>query len=535
MSGYDGHTPKRQRTDMDGRSYGEPTYYNDSGSFQSSGPVKMERVRNTEDEKPNHILLMTIMNPAYPITVDVINTICTPNGKVLRIVIFKKNGVQAMVEYPLMGLLCLYNKWVIDSLTGSAATFDSPESAKRAKDSLNGADIYSGCCTLKIEYAKPNRLNVYKNDMESWDYTNPALGEADQQQTGQNNHANPTTTLSKSHKSNTMKTQQDHYHGLQKMCHLSVLCDGFYQDNTSMNGPPKKRRLEDQYDYHSQRNYVRAGDPAAQPYGTMGDDGGYNGGYGDQHYGGERYDAYRPDPHGPDGPPGRPSAPAYGMGGPGPTPQTMNQGSVMMVYGLNQEKMNCDRLFNLFCLYGNVVRIKFLKSKEGCAMVQMGDPVSVERCISNLNHSFFFNSKMQLGFSKQAFLNDVMQPYELPDGSPSFKDYMGNRNNRFTNPEAASKNRIQAPSKVLHFFNTPPAITEDEMKKHFENEGAPAPVTVKLFPSKSEKSSSGLLQFEEVAPALEALVLCNHMSINNPNGRYPYILKLCFSSSGARF
>ncbi|KAG8232388.1 hypothetical protein J437_LFUL012531, partial [Ladona fulva] len=49
------------------------------------------------------------------------------------------------------------------------------ESAKRAKDSLNGADIYSGCCTLKIEYAKPSKLNVYKNDAESWDYSNPNL------------------------------------------------------------------------------------------------------------------------------------------------------------------------------------------------------------------------------------------------------------------------------------------------------------------------------------------------------------------------
>ncbi len=28
------------------------------------------------------------------------HTICTPSGQVLRIVIFKKNGVQAMVEYP---------------------------------------------------------------------------------------------------------------------------------------------------------------------------------------------------------------------------------------------------------------------------------------------------------------------------------------------------------------------------------------------------------------------------------------------------
>lgn len=33
-------------------------------------------------------------------------------------------------------------------------TFDAVQSAQRAKASLNGADIYSGCCTLKIEYAK---------------------------------------------------------------------------------------------------------------------------------------------------------------------------------------------------------------------------------------------------------------------------------------------------------------------------------------------------------------------------------------------
>lgn len=32
-------------------------------------------------------------------------------------------------------------------------------------------------------------------------------------------------------------------------------------------------------------------------------------------------------------------------------------GCVLMVYGLNPEKMNCDRLFNLFCLYGNVIKV----------------------------------------------------------------------------------------------------------------------------------------------------------------------------------
>jgi len=33
---------------------------------------------------------------------EVLHTICSPNGQVLRIVIFRKNGTQAMVEYPLV-------------------------------------------------------------------------------------------------------------------------------------------------------------------------------------------------------------------------------------------------------------------------------------------------------------------------------------------------------------------------------------------------------------------------------------------------
>ncbi|KAL3216222.1 hypothetical protein MRX96_006417 [Rhipicephalus microplus] len=233
--------------------------------------------------------------------------------------------------------------------------------------------------------------------------------------------------------------------------------------------------------------------------------------------------------------------PNYGMGGANASPQAAgpHQGSVLMVYGLNSEKMNAEKLFNLLCLYGNVVRIKFLKSKDGCAMVQMGDPLAVERAVGHLNNAQFFDTKMQLGYSKQAFLNDVQLPFELPDGTPSFKDFMGNRNNRFTNPEAASKNRIQPPSRVLHFFNTPFGITDEDLKKVyiklFEDLGCPVPTTIKMFTSKTERSSSGLMEFETVSEAIEALIMSNHTPINNPNGKFPYILKLCFSSSGPRY
>jgi len=111
------------------------------------GDLGEKQFRENQPDQPNKVLLFTIVNAVYPITTDVLYKICEPTGEVLRIVIFRKRGVQAMVE------------------------FGSVEAAQRAKTSLNGADIYSGCCTLKIDWAKPLRLNVYKNNDETWDYT----------------------------------------------------------------------------------------------------------------------------------------------------------------------------------------------------------------------------------------------------------------------------------------------------------------------------------------------------------------------------
>lgn len=104
------------------------TYYHSNSRYTGHNS------NSRNEDKSNHVLLITVINPAYPITCDVIHQICSPNGKVLRIVIFKKNGCQAMVE------------------------FDSVESAKRTRMALHGCDIYSGCCTLKVEFAKVNDL-----------------------------------------------------------------------------------------------------------------------------------------------------------------------------------------------------------------------------------------------------------------------------------------------------------------------------------------------------------------------------------------
>lgn len=39
--------------------------------------------------------------------------------------------------------------------------FDSIDSATRARDNLNGCDIYSSCCTLKIDFAKVSHKLLY--------------------------------------------------------------------------------------------------------------------------------------------------------------------------------------------------------------------------------------------------------------------------------------------------------------------------------------------------------------------------------------
>ncbi|CAL4121206.1 unnamed protein product [Meganyctiphanes norvegica] len=407
--------------------------------------------RRKEPEKPNHILLLTVVNPTYPINVEVIQSVCKLYGEVIRIVIFRKRGVQAMVE------------------------FNNIETAARAKEGLHGADIYSGCCTLRVEFGKADKLNVFKNGPDSWDFTMPEDRNGDRSR------------------------------------------PALLGEAPSMSG-----RMGGRMDQMGEMGMSpMAGGRSSTDY--YGDSFGMRDGRG---MGGDRMRDMRGGGSG--------MGSGFMSSGMSATSQDSYNGApVMMVYELNKDLMNCDRLFNLLCLYGNVIKIKFLKTKEGCAMVEMGDGLAVERAIANLNNQTFFDSKMTLALSKQTYLAEVQSPYELPDGTPSFKNTLGNKNNRFLNPDSAARNRILPPSKILHFFNTPPNVSQEGIRQVFVDKDLCAPKTVHLLPSKTDKSSRGLLEFNNVVEAMEALVACNHTPIENEeaNSRFPFIMKLSFSSS----
>lgn len=78
-------------------------------------------------------------------------------------------------------------------------------------------------------------------------------------------------------------------------------------------------------------------------------------------------------------------------------------------------------------------------------------------CVQFCNHGVHF---VHFSVSKQQAIM-LGQSYTLDDGSNSFKDFHGSRNNRFNTPEQAAKNRIQHPSNVLHFFNAQPEATSE--------------------------------------------------------------------------
>ncbi|NXL64138.1 HNRLL protein, partial [Chordeiles acutipennis] len=412
----------------------EPVYIaGQQAFFNYSTSKRITRPGNTDDPSGgNKVLLLSIQNPLYPITVDVLYTVCNPVGKVQRIVIFKRNGIQAMTILNVMFM------------------FESVFCAQKAKAALNGADIYAGCCTLKIEYARPTRLNVIRNDNDSWDYTKPYLG------------------------------RRDRGKGRQRQAILGEHPSSFRHDGYGSHGPLLP--LPSRYRMGSRDTPELVAYPLPQASSSY--------------------------MHG-----GNPS------------------GSVVMVSGLHQLKMNCSRVFNLFCLYGNIEKVKFMKTIPGTALVEMGDEYAVERAVTHLNNVKLFGKRLNVCVSKQHSVVPS-QIFELEDGTSSYKDFAMSKNNRFTSAGQASKNIIQPPSCVLHYYNVPLCVTEETFVKLCEDHEVLSFIKYKVFdPKPSAKTLSGLLEWECKTDAVEALTVLNHYQIRVPNGSNPYTLKLCFSTS----
>jgi polypyrimidine tract-binding protein 2 len=119
-----------------------------SGVIQQGG----DSTANGNTSPPNRILLVTINNAMYPITVDILYQVFGSHGIVEKIVIFTKTkGLQALIQY------------------------NNVQSATSAKESLNGQNIYTnGSCQLQIQYSNlQTELTVTANNDRTKDFTKP--------------------------------------------------------------------------------------------------------------------------------------------------------------------------------------------------------------------------------------------------------------------------------------------------------------------------------------------------------------------------
>lgn len=121
--------------------------------FQYSNRDEISALQNqNKQEAQNHILLVSVLNVLYNVDIHILNHVFSKYGTVLKIVIFNKSaGFQALIQF-------------LDTA-----------SAVEAKNELDGQNIYSGCCTLRIQFSSLQNLNVKFNNEKSRDFTNPNL------------------------------------------------------------------------------------------------------------------------------------------------------------------------------------------------------------------------------------------------------------------------------------------------------------------------------------------------------------------------
>ncbi|CAD5163560.1 polypyrimidine tract-binding protein homolog 3 isoform X1 [Musa acuminata AAA Group] len=339
--------------------------------------------KSDQDSQPNRILLVTIHHMLYPITVEVLHQVFSPYGYVEKIVTFQKSaGFQALIQY------------------------QSRQSAVQAKSSLQGRNIYDGCCQLDIQFSNLNELQVNYNNERSRDFTNPSL---------------PTEQRGRSSQPG-------------------------YGDAGSL--------------YALQASGARGSYSTTEMSNTAA------------------------------------IAAAFGGGLP-PGVTGTNDRCTILVTNLNPEKVDEDKLFNLFSLYGNIVRIKLLRNKPDHALVQMEDGFQAELAVHFLKGALLFGNRLELNFSKYPSITPAADTHE----------YAGSNLNRFNNNAVKNYKYCCSPTKMIHVSALAQDITEEEIVTHLQEHGTI--VNTKLFEVNGKKQA--LVLFESEEQATEALA-CKHAS-----------------------
>ena len=147
---------------------------------------------------------------------------------------------------------------------------------------------------------------------------------------------------------------------------------------------------------------------------------------------------------------------------------SISGGCVLLVSNLDDSNTECDHLFILFGVYGDVHRVKILFNKKDTALIQMAEPHQAMLAMNHLDKVKLWGKVIRVMPSKHT---TVQLPKEGQPDAGLTKDYSSSSLHRFKKPGSKNYSNIYPPSATLHLSNIPSTVEEEDLKTAFSNIG----------------------------------------------------------------
>lgn len=350
--------------------------------------------KDPDANPPNRIILLTVTNIMYPVTVDVLSQVFAKYGGMEKVIIFNRgNAIQALVQ-------------LRDIATASTC---------RAQ--LDGQNIYAGCNSLKVQYSSLSDLDVKQNNDRMFDFTSSAAIRA--------------STYSSYNRTGS--------YGSLYMGSLSPMAAA-YQSLGSYGGAPSPKAFGEDYSSST-----------------------------------------------------------------GGTP-------VIVVEGIDESLTLAEHLAALFALYGNVVRVKVLKSRE-TALVQFQELEECKIALNYLSGIILHGRSIVMSLSKGGPIPPPSKIHEEGDTEHTVKDF-STFPLLYARHKPERPQRLFLPSNTLHVSNMPDMTSEDELLAVLVAEGA----EVEFLRFIDLEHHIAIVVCSSVENAVNTLVNCHAqlVGLNNP-------------------
>ena len=321
--------------------------------------------------------------------------------------------------------------------------------AQAAKLSLDGQNIYDACCMLQIVYSKQSNLNVRYNNDKSRDYTNPNLPDGSELDLAVDYL--PVTN----HTGQGAPAAVEDYH--------QVGQNGSYHSTATAEMLVSPFSAAVSLGLNPASNNGNAGIAEWSGLQGSGEDGSHFGQAG-LHLGSDGSSVRGHPAH---------MTSAFQPGAMRRMPlglsriQNLNS-PVLLVSKIDEIFSNCDDLFVLFGVYGDVQRVKIMFNKKDTALVQMSEPYQALLAIKYLDKTMLWGQQIRVISSEHTSV-------QLPkDGQPDnglTKDYGNSHLHRFKKAGSKDYSNIYPPSMILHLSNIPTTIEESVLREVIGNIG----------------------------------------------------------------